>query len=795
MFKNYLKIAWRTLWKDKEYSLLNILGLAIGITCSLFLSLNVLDELSYDRYNENAERIYRVSTFIQEPEREMKTANTQYPLGPVLQKDFPEVEQAVRIVLGDELYYKVGEKQFLEGKVYYADNNLFDVFTFPFIEGVSSTALVEPNSLVLTESMAKKYFGSSSVVGRSLKNSRDELFEITGVIADMPGNSHFKAEAFISSSTLPNDFGDNWGQFGNFYTYVLLKPNADAKDFEAKMLPLYDAYMAEIFEQFNVKIKYGVLPVTSIHLKSDLDNEPEETGSMSYIYIFSIVALFMLVIASINYMNLTTARAAGRAKEIGIRKVVGSSRSQLIKQFLLESVLVTTIATILSLLIVILLLPYFNTISGKAITLESLFEPNILYILTGVVVLVGLLGGSYPAIYLTSTNAIAVLKGKLAKASSNSMLRKALVTTQFTISMVMLICTMVVYNQLNFMRDKDLGFNSEQIISIEIDPMQNTDGKLGNYKSEILKRPDIATASISEATPGKSINFNLFRVQTENGFIEKGVDVYGIDEDYFNTLGIKVIEGRNFSADIPADTLNNLIVNETMVKAMGWDNALGKKITNPGGDFELEVIGVVKDFNQKSLYNAIEPLLLVYRPNASGLQAKITGGNISRTVSELEGAWQKIFPDTPFQYNFLDQDFNSQYSADQKRGQIFTTFSALTILISCLGLLSLVAFTTQQRRKEISIRKVVGAKVSNIVFLIAKSFMALIGISCLLAFPIAYLFMDKWLEVFPYKTDLRVSTFLLSALVLITITLITVSFHAVKSGLGQPCKKFANGMK
>ncbi len=788
MFKNYLKIAWRNLWKDKEYSLLNILGLAIGITCSLFLILYVMDELSYDRYNDNADRIYRVSAFIQEPEREMKTANTQYPLGLVLQKDIPEVEQAVRIVLGDELYYKVGEKQFSEDKIYYADKNLFDVFSFPFIEGVSSTALVEPNSIVLTESMAKKYFGSSSVVGRSLRNSRDELFEITGVIADIPGNSHFKAEAFISSSTLPKDFANFWGQFGNFYTYVLLKPNANAKDFEAKMLPLYDAYMAEIFEQYNVKIKYGVIPVTSIHLKSDLDNEPEETGSMSYIYIFSIVALFMLVIASINYMNLTTARAAGRAKEIGIRKVVGSSRSQLIKQFLLESVLVTAIATILSLLIVILLLPYFNTISGKAITLNSLFEPNILYILAGVVVLVGLLGGSYPAIYLTSTNAIAVLKGKLAKASSNSILRKVLVTTQFTISMVMLICTMVVYNQLDFMRDKDLGFNSDQIISIVIDPTQNTDGKLGNYKSEILKRADIGSASIAECTPGKSPDFNLFKVETINGFIEKGVDVYGVDEDYFNTLGIKVIEGRNFSADIPADTLNNLIVNETMVKAMGWDNALGKKITNPGGDFELEVIGVVKDFNQKSLYNAIEPLLLVYRPNASGLQAKITGGNISRTVSELEGVWQKIFPDTPFQYNFLDQEFNSQYTADQKRGQIFTAFSALTILISCLGLLSLVAFTTQQRRKEVSIRKVVGAKVSNIVFIIAKSFMVLIGISCLLAFPIAYLFMDKWLEVFPYKTDIKASTFLLSALILIMITLITVSFHAVKSALANPVK-------
>ena len=431
-------------------------------------------------------------------------------------------------------------------------------------------------------------------------------------------------------------------------------------------------------------------------------------------------------------------------------------------------------------------MPYFNTISGKALTLATFFEPTILGILASVIVLVGLLGGSYPAIYLTSTNAIGVLKGKLAKASSNSLLRKVLVTTQFTISMVMLICTWVVYNQLDFMRDKDLGFNAEQIISIEIDPMLNTDGKLRNFKNELLKRADISKASIAETTPGKIPNFNLFKVETENGFIEKGVDVYGIDEDYFNTLGMTLVEGRNFSANIPADTLNNLIVNETMVKALGWNNALGKKITNPGGDFELEVIGVVKDFNQKSLYNSIEPLIMVYRPNSSGLQAQITNANISQTVVQLEKSWQKFFPDTPFEYSFLDQEFNSQYSADQKRGQIFTAFSALTILISCLGLLSLVAFTTQQRRKEIGIRKVVGAGVSNIVILIAKSFMTLIGLACLLAFPIAYLFMNKWLEIFPYKTELKISTFLLSAMVIITITLVTVGFHTIKSAMANP---------
>ena len=786
MFKNYIKIAWRNLWKDKEFSFLNIFGLAVGITCSLFLIFYVLDELSYDRYHENVDRIYRVSSYIQEPEREMKTANTQYPLGPVLQKDFPEVEESVRIVGEDELYYEVGDKQFLEDKIYYADKNLFDVFTFPFIEGLPENALVEPNTIVLTASMAKKYFGSLHVLGQSIKNSRDELFTVTGVISDIPNNSHLIAEAFVSNSTLPDDFADTWGNFGEFYTYVLLKPNTAVKMFEAKMLPLYDTYMAEIFEQYNVKIEYRALPISTIHLESDFDHEPEEIGSMSYIYIFSIVAFFMLIIASINYMNLTTARAAGRAKEIGIRKVVGSNRSQLIKQFLLESLLVTCIATMLSILIVILLMPYFNTISGKALTLATFFEPTILGILASVIVLVGLLGGSYPAIYLTSTNAIGVLKGKLAKASSNSLLRKVLVTTQFTISMVMLICTWVVYNQLDFMRDKDLGFNAEQIISIEIDPMLNTDGKLRNFKNELLKRADISKASIAETTPGKIPNFNLFKVETENGFIEKGVDVYGIDEDYFNTLGMTLVEGRNFSANIPADTLNNLIVNETMVKALGWNNALGKKITNPGGDFELEVIGVVKDFNQKSLYNSIEPLIMVYRPNSSGLQAQITNANISQTVVQLEKSWQKFFPDTPFEYSFLDQEFNSQYSADQKRGQIFTAFSALTILISCLGLLSLVAFTTQQRRKEIGIRKVVGAGVSNIVILIAKSFMTLIGLACLLAFPIAYLFMNKWLEIFPYKTELKISTFLLSAMVIITITLVTVGFHTIKSAMANP---------
>lgn len=535
MFKNNLKIAWRNLWKDREYSLINIFGLVVGITCSLFLILYVLDELSYDRYNEKSERMYRIVSYIQEPERDMKMANTQFPLGPVLQTEFPEVEQSVRVVRENELYYEVGQNQFSEAKIYYADENIFEVFTYPFIEGLADNALIEPNSMVLTESMAKKYFGSVAVIGQTIKNSRNELFTVSGVIADIPKNSHFVADAFIASKTLPEDFSNSWGQFGTYYTYVLLKPNTDPMVLQDKMLSLYDSYMAEIFEPFNVKIHYGVYPITSIHLKSDLEGEPEEIGSMSYIYIFTIVAFFMLLIASINYMNLTTARGAGRAKEIGIRKVVGSNRRQLVKQFILESILVTAIATLLSILMVILLLPYFNDISGKMLDIGILLNPTIVLVLAGIVFLVGFIGGSYPAIYLTGTSAINVLKGKLAKASSNAILRNGLVTVQFTISMVMLICTWVVYNQLDFMRDKDLGFNSEQIISMDIDPVKNPNGKLTTFKNEMKKRPEILMASISESAPGKDSNFNLFTVETNDGFIEKGLDVYGVDEAYFET--------------------------------------------------------------------------------------------------------------------------------------------------------------------------------------------------------------------------------------------------------------------
>jgi putative ABC transport system permease protein len=792
MLKSLIRIALRTLRKDLGYSVLNILGLTIGITFSLFLFFYVLDELNYDRYNTKADRIFRIVSHIKESDNNSDWAITQYPLGPTLKKEYPEVEQAVRFVGSDRAMYQYGNLQFYETKIFVVDSNLFEVFTYPFIEGNPKTALVEPHSMVLTQSLAIKYFGKgNSAMGKTLKNNHGDTYKITGVVKDVPKNSHIIFNALISNSTLPKDFASSWGGFG-FYTYVLLKPNADYKAFEKKLLPMYDKYMAPIFAKFNVKIHYSVQPILSIHLHSDLKQEPEELGSMSYIYIFSAVGLFMLIIACINYMNLTTARSARRAKEIGIRKVSGSFRSRLIAQFLIESVVIAFISLLLSIVLVFLLLPVFNSLSGKSISIPDLVRPGTFFLLFGVILFVGLLGGSYPAFYLSKFNPVTVLKGRLSKSSSNANLRRSLVVIQFAISMVMMICTAVVYRQLQFMRNKDLGFNKEGVISLKIDADGDFRGKLFALKNEIKKDPSVISVSTSNNIPGSSgVNFNLFSIETNKGFLDKGVDNYTVDADYLPTLGIKLISGRNFSSATPSDTINSIIVNENMVKTFGWGaNALGKKLKFPGdtsGKY-MQVIGVVKDFNQKSLYNPIAPLILFYYPGGNLVQVKAGFQNVPATLASIEKSWKTIFPELPFQYTFLDQDYNSQYAADQKRGKIFTTFSSLTIFITCLGLLGLIAFTTEQRQKEISLRKIMGADLLHIVTLIARNFVFLVVLSAFIAFPVAYYFMAKWLAVFPYNSGLSAAIFLYSALAVLLITLATVSFHTIKAAVGNPSK-------
>ncbi|HEY2727991.1 MAG TPA: ABC transporter permease, partial [Parafilimonas sp.] len=454
MIKNLLLVALRNLRKDKWYNLLNVLGLTIGITFSLFLIFYINDELSFDKYNKNADRIYRINSYIQEKDKATNWAITQEPLARTLKKDFPEVEESGKLMQRERTLFKQGENNFYEKKVYYADSTIFNIFSYKFIEGNPKRALTEPNSIVITKSIAEKYFGKSrGVIGNTLKTVYD-VYKVTGVIEDVPQNSHLRFDMLISWITLPKNYfgpGDNWGGF-NLYTYVLLRPNVNAAAFEKKLLPMYDKYMASIFAQFNVKIHYGIENITDIHLHSNLEQEPEELGSMSYIWIFSAVAFFMILIACINYMNLTTARSARRAKEIGVRKVTGSSKGQLILQFLSESVLTAFIAVILSFGLVLLLLPAFNSISGKEFTYHTLFQPNNIVLLLGIGLLTGLAGGSYPAFYLSSFNPVNILKGSLSKASGNVNLRRTLVVLQFSISMIMLICTWVVYTQLSYLQ-------------------------------------------------------------------------------------------------------------------------------------------------------------------------------------------------------------------------------------------------------------------------------------------------------------------------------------------------------
>jgi len=791
MLRNLLLIVIRNFKNDKWYNLLNVLGLTIGITFSLFLIFYITDELNYDRYHKKADRIYRIVSHIQERDKNTNLACTQLPLAATLKKDFPEVEESARFIGKERTVFKNGNNNFYETKIYYADSTIFNIFTCQFVEGNAAHALNEPNSIVISKTLAEKYFGKNTpAVGKTLKTVYD-LYTVTAVIEDIPKYSHIVFDVLISASTIlkgNQDGNNNWSNFNNF-TYVLLKPGTNAKAFNKKLLPLYQKYMAPIFAKYNVKVQYDVQPITAIHLHSDYEHEPEEVGSMSYIWIFSAVAFFMLLIACINYMNLTTARSARRAKEIGIRKVTGSTKKQLVLQFLGESLLTAFVAVLLSVVLVILLLPVFNSLSGKTFTMQTLLQPFNIIILLSIILFTGLVGGSYPAFYLSSFKPVSVLKGALSKASGNVNLRRTLVVLQFSISMIMLICTWVVYTQLSYLQNKDLGFNKDQVMTVTVNTGEDERSRIFAMNNEFRNLPGIKAVGSANSFPGsRTISLNLFSVESKSGYVDKAIDCYNIDENYLSTLGMQLVKGHNFSS--PSDTLHSILVNESMVKYFGWDDALGKRVKFPGdtAGHYFEVVGVVKDFNQKSLYNAIAPLLLFYTPNGNIIQLKMESGNIKASIAKVESIWNKYFPKLPFEYKFLNDDFNSQYAADQKRGKIFAAFSLLTILITALGLLGLTAFTTEQRQKEISIRRVLGASTMEIVTMITQNYLWLVLISAVIAFPIAEYFMNNWLHLFSYNTGLSVIPFILSAFVILVTAVVTAMFHSAKAALANPVK-------
>ncbi len=789
MFKNLITITLRNIRKDKTYSAINILGLTVGITCSVFLLMYILDELSYDRYHMDADNIYRVVSNIKEPDNAFTWAVAQIPLADELRDNYPEVKNVVRFFGLGRTLYKNGEKSFYEERFYLADSTVFDMFDYKFLYGDINTALDKPNSIVLTRTMASKYFDKDDVVGMSFQNQQGDVYNVTGVIADVPLNSHFIFDALISRSTMPGYQG-SWGNFGVF-TYLQLPSGYELSRMDSSLLKVIKEKVDPVFAEYGITIRYELQRITDIHLHSKIQDEAEEGGDISYIYVFAAVAVFMLMIACINYMNLATARSAGRAKEVGIRKVMGSQRRQLMTQFITESVVLALIALVVSLLLIYGLLPLFNQLSNKELPFSYVTQAPVMLSLIGIVIFVGVIGGSYPAFYLSGFNPVNVLKGKVAVKGGNALFRKFLVVVQFSISIFMLISTLVVFDPLQFMREKDLGFSRERILRIELSSDELFD-KSSVLAERFRQTPGVALVGTSGATPGQGIGKNLMKVEDNEGkMTDRGVDLFTADYDFVETMGMTIVEGRNFSRDVSSDTTFAILVNESMVKRMAWDNPIGKKFVFGGGpNPEKHVVGVVKDYHQNSLYDAIEPLIIILRVNNRNLILKTAEGDVRKSIAAIEKTWSEVNPTYPIEYTFLDQDFNSQYKSDEKRSQIFTAFSILTITIACLGLLGLAAFTTEQRYKEIGVRKVIGASVKGLVVLMSREFFLLVAIGMVVAFPAAWYFTDTWLQNFAYRIQLEGEwmTFIVSALLAFVITLITVGFHVVRAASANPVR-------
>ncbi len=791
MFKNLLTIALRNIFKDKTYSAINILGLTIGITCSMFLFLYILDELSFDRYHKNADNIYRVVSNIKEPDNAFTWAVAQIPLAEELRDNYPEVENAVRFFNMQRSLYKNGDKQFYEEDFFLADSTVFDMFSYEFVKGDQATALDLPFTMVITEKIATKYFGDTDPVGLSIQNQQNEEFKITGVIKDVPNNSHFRFDALVSRNTRPQNQG-SWGNFGVF-TYIQLPVGYDLSKMYVSLDTIVNQRVNPIFEQFGISIKYELQKIADIHLYSKIQDEAEAGGDISYIYIFGAVAAFMLVIACINYMNLATARSANRAKEVGIRKVMGSQRKQLIIQFITESVVIALIALFVSIALIYLLLPAFNSLSSKDMPFGYILQAPVLLSLFGIVVFVGVVGGSYPAFYLSGFSPVSVLKGKLSSKGGSVFFRKSLVVVQFSISIFMLISTLIVFDQLTFLRNKDLGFDKKQVIRIDLSGRQLQQNS-GVLVTKIEQSSDVESVGMADASPGEGIGKLLLKVEDNDGKLaDKGVDLYSADFDFVKTLGMDIVLGRDFSRDIISDTTFAVLVNEAMVNRMAWKDPIGKKFIFQGAgpdntDIEKYVVGVVKDYHQNSLYDVIEPLMIILDDEQNYVFVRTKTGDDKQSLASLEIVWKEVNPNNPFEYKFLDQDFDSQYRADERRSQIFTAFSGLTIAIACLGLLGLAAFTTEQRTKEIGVRKVIGASVNSLVYLVSKEFFLLVGIGMVLAFPAAWYFTNSWLQNFAYQIELEGEwlTFVVSALLAFVITMATVGYHVVRAAMSNP---------
>jgi putative ABC transport system permease protein len=799
MFRNYFKVAFRNLWKNRGFSFINIFGLATGIACSLLIFLFVSDELSYDRFNKHTDSVYRiVKDFVNDDGSLIPDATTPAALAPAMQREMPEVASITRIRpnWGGSYLIKYGNKKIIEEKLFGVDSSFFDVFTFPFVMGNSKTAFKAINSIVLTQTSAKKIFGKENPIGKTLNVDAFGDMMVSGVLKDVPSNAHFHFDYLVSFNKQPGDptLNNNWHGY-NDYTYVKLKQGANAAALVKKIQALNDRNVEKSFSIFYVQ------PIKDIHLTSNLKWELEPNGDKQYVYIFILIGAFIVIIAAINYMNLSTAKASVRAKEIGVRKVAGALRRSLVNQFLVESVITCIIASVIAIGLAQILLPMVNGLIGKQLQLFS--DPKLLLYIAASTFVLGIAAGFVPALYLSSFKPITVLKGFKLNEQGALNLRKVLVVVQFTISIVLIIGVVVISQQMHYIMSAKLGLNTDQVATINnVGFLSSSDRNA--FKNELKELPGVQAVSASNGMlPGR---FSTTRVNVKGSKNEQQVNFITVDYNYLDLLNIEIKEGRGFSSKFQGDTMTrgipggpleqtigSVVLNERAVRDLDIkEPAAGKQLVwDTDGDttYYLDIVGIAIDFHFTSMRNEIKPFAFMVNPNAGGTFAvKLAGKNMASTLTQIENKWNTFSKERPFEYSFLDETFAKLYQSESRFQKVFISLVLLGIFIACLGLLGLATFAAQQRVKEIGIRKVLGASVASVVTLLSKDFLKLVFISFIVATPIAWYAVNQWLQDFAYRIDVKWWVFPLAGMIAIFIALFTISFQAIKAAIANPVK-------
>lgn len=797
MLKNYFKITLRSLWKHKAYAIINLLGLSFGLAAGIFILLYVIDEVSYDNFHTKRDRIYRVNSGFSNPitgEKDGTMDTNAWPVGKVLESEYPEVEAVLYTRNAFGLLVNFEEKQ-IRQRSFFASNEFFDIFSFPMISGNPATALEKPYSVVITESMANKYFPNTEPLGNTLTMMDTLQFEVTGVIKDVPANSHIQFEMLISFSTYPDidksfDYGVGWGNF-NMRNYILLKEGSDAKAFAAKASGMYEKKVSEMLREWGTSAYLHFEKMQDIYLKSNAENGMGPTGDIDRVYLVSGIGVFVIILACINFINLTTARSTYRSREVGLRKVVGSSRTRLIIQFLSEAFLLNLFSFFIALALAGLALPFFNELLAKSYSLTSLIQPKIAVGISILIVAVSFLSGFYPALVLSGMKPVEILKNKVGLSEKGVTSRRVLVIFQFMISVLLVLGTLIVIDQLSFMQREDLGFAKDEIFIIN--GARTAEDRLANFRNELKIHSAVDQLTFANAIPGRpGWQGQIAYPEGMQGNRSVSLEYMAVDDAYIPTLELEIVAGRNFDINRPTDLANSLVINQEAVKILGWDSpedAIGKRIESPSGFPAGEVIGVIKDYHQSGLQQKIAAVAMNYDPQNSYLIAvRYKASDTKALLAETEKLWKQHFPDKDFSYFFLDEDFARQYANEERLSKLFVFFSTITIMIGVIGLLGLVSFMIVARTKEIGIRKVMGAGVVTIVKLLSLETLVLVMIACLIAIPLAWYGGNEWLNTFAYRTHVRPSIFLIASLIAISISFVTISMLTIKAAISNPVK-------